>query len=140
LNTKIEFSRRPILEEAKLEAIDAAVVQHYRLMPTVATHYAVEAALRQKVLGLIGRREVQARDLFDLSVLLARAGGDVSALASMSGEVEKAIERAVDLTYDQYVGQVVAYLVPEHSEAYGSRDAWSALQTQVGDNLQLVSR
>jgi len=37
-------------------------------MPTVATHYPVAAALRQKVLALIGRREVQVRDLFDLSI------------------------------------------------------------------------
>jgi predicted nucleotidyltransferase component of viral defense system len=138
LNTKIEFSRRPALEEARIEAVDPAIVQHYRLMPTVATHYPVAAALRQKVLALIGRREVQVRDLFDLSVLLARSGGDVSGLASMSKEVKQAIERAADLTYDQYVAQVVAYLTAENAESYSSREAWEAMQGQVVDALQRV--
>lgn len=140
LNTKVEFSRRPTLEEARLEPIDAAVVQHYRLMPTVATHYPIAAALRQKVLALVGRREVQVRDLFDLSVLLARSGGDVSGLATIRGDVEKAVDRAENLTYDQYVAQVVAYLAPEHAESYSSREAWNAMKAQVVETLRKALR
>jgi hypothetical protein len=65
-----------------------------------------------------------------------RARGDVSALASIPRQVEKAIERAMDLTYDQFSSQVVAYLVPEHADSYGSREAWDAMQAQAVETLQ----
>ena len=136
VHTKIEFSRRRDAEAAVLEAVDPQLVQRYQLMPIVARHYPLPAALRQKVRALVGRQTVQARDVFDLAVLFARAGGRGDALAGVRGVLGKAVERVLEVSFDDFQGQVVAYLHPEHAASYASRDAWNALQEQVVDALE----
>jgi predicted nucleotidyltransferase component of viral defense system len=136
LHTKIECSRRRDAEAAVLEAVDPRVVQSYQMMPIVTRHYPLPAALRQKVRALVGRQTVQARDVFDLAVLFARAGGRVDAFAGMRGVLARAVERALEVSFDDFQGQVVAYLHPEHAASYASRDAWNALQDQVVDLLE----
>lgn len=139
LHTKIEFSRRRTTEDAVLEPIAASVLAEYRLMPLLAPHYGLDAALRQKVGALVGRSTVQARDVFDLAVLLARAGGRVDALRPARAQIPKAIERAMDISYGEFKSQVASYLKPEHLDEYGTREAWDALQAQVVDGLETVS-
>jgi hypothetical protein len=136
LHTKIEFSRRPTTEEAKVEPVAAGVLAEHQLMPLLAPHYPVAAALRQKVGALVGRSTVQARDVFDLAVLFAKAGRGVEALRPIQPDIPKALERAMDISYADYKSQVVSYLQPEHLETYGSREAWDALQMQVIDRLE----
>jgi len=116
LYTKIEFTRRTTEEEGTLGAVDARLVRRYRLMPLLLCHYPLPAAIRQKVGALVHRREVQARDVFDLSVLLSRAGDESSSL----GLTQDLVTRAVELDYDDYMGQVVAYLEPERAEEFAS--------------------
>jgi len=70
LPTKIEFSRRSMSEEAKFEAIDPAIVAMYELQPMMTNHYAKQVAYQQKVQALINRKELQARDVFELDLLL----------------------------------------------------------------------
>ena len=139
LRTKIEFSRRPATEEAVIEPMTAGVLAEYRLMPLLAPHYGLEAALRQKVGALVGRSTVQARDVFGLAVLLARGGGRVDALGPVRAQVPKAIERAMDVSYGDFKSQVASYLKPEHLDEYGPREAWEALQAQVVEALEKVS-
>jgi hypothetical protein len=136
LHTKIEFSRRTTTEEAKVEPVAAAVLAEHQLMPLLAPHYPLPAALRQKVAALVGRSIVQARDVFDLAVLFARAGGETDALAPLRSEIPKAIERAMEVSYAEFRSQVVSYLDPIHLGTYGSREAWDALQMQVVDRLE----
>lgn len=136
LHTKVEFSRRPTMEESKVEPIAASVLAEHQLMPFLAPHYPVAAAMRQKVGALAGRSLVQARDVFDLAVLFARSGGNVEALRPIRPVLPKAIERAMDVSYDDFKSQVVSYLQPEHADTYGSREAWDALQVQVVDVLE----
>lgn len=136
LHTKIEFSRRPTMEESKVEPIGATVLAEHQLMPFLASHYPLAAALRQKVRALAGRSVVQARDLFDLGVLFAKAGGKVEALQSIRSDLPRAIERAVDVSYADFKSQVASYLQPDHLDTYGSREAWDALQMQVIDLLE----
>jgi hypothetical protein len=136
LHTKIEFSRRTTTEEARVEAVAASVLADYQLMPLLAPHYPLDAALRQKVRALVGRSAVQARDVFDLSVLFAKAGGRVEALRPVRAEISKAIQRAMDVSYADFKSQVASYLTAEHGDLYGSRPAWNALQSQVVDRLE----
>ena len=136
LHTRIEFSRRPTMEESKVEPIAASILAAYQLMPFLAPHYPLPAALRQKVGALAGRGVVQARDVFDLAVLFARSAGNVEALRPIRPVLPKAIERAMDVSYDDFKSQVVSYLQPEHADTYGSREAWDALQVQVVDVLE----
>ena len=136
LHTKIEFSRRPTMEESKVEPIAASILAEHQLMPFLAPHYPLAAALRQKVEALAGRSVVQARDVFDLGVLFAKAGGKVDALQSTRSDLPKAIERAMDVSYADFKSQVASYLQPDHLDTYGSREAWDALQMQVVDLLE----
>lgn len=136
LHTKIECSRRPTTEDAVVEAVSSTVLAEYQLMPVLAPHYPLAAALRQKVGALVGRSTVQARDVFDLAVLLSRAGGRVDALRPMRAQIPKAIERAMDVSYDDFKAQVASYLKPEHLDEFGTRQGWEALQARVVDGLE----
>ena len=49
LHAKIEFSRRGTTEDAVIEPVAASLLAEYRLMPLLATHYPLAAALRQKI-------------------------------------------------------------------------------------------
>lgn len=139
LHTKIEFSRRPTMEESKVEPIASSVLAEHQLMSFLAPHYPLAAAMRQKVGVLAGRGVVQARDVFDLGVLFARSGGKVEALKEIRAVLPKAIERAMDVSYADFRSQVGSYLQPEHLELFASREAWDALQMQVVDLLEKAS-
>ena len=134
-HTKVEFSRREGTAEATFDAIDPGFALQHGLQPIALPHDPLPVAIRQKVLALVGRAAVQARDVFDLSVLLARGVDAAGALADPSLPLEAAVERAMELSYDDYAGQVVAYLASEHADMLGTRASWDALQLQVVDAL-----
>jgi predicted nucleotidyltransferase component of viral defense system len=137
LHTKVEFSRRPTTESAVLRAVSSDVIASYQLLPLLVRHYPLEAALRQKVRALVGRASVQARDVFDLAVLMARAGERATqALQPEIGVLPQAVERAMEVSFDDFQGQVVAYLHPAHAPMYTARSSWNALQARVVEALQ----
>jgi predicted nucleotidyltransferase component of viral defense system len=140
LHTKIEFSRRGTKEDSKVESVAASVLAEYGLMPVLAPHYPLAAAIRQKIAALIHRGTVQARDVFDLSVLVAKAGGNAEVLRSARAQAPKAIERCMEVSYDDYKAQVVSHLKPDQIEALGPREAWDALQSQVVEFLEKAPR
>ncbi|GAH15340.1 unnamed protein product, partial [marine sediment metagenome] len=74
LNTKIEFSRRGLQDEVKFEAIKSEIIQRYHLPPIMLNHYSVAAALQQKIMALANRIQTQARDIFDIYILLSTQG------------------------------------------------------------------
>lgn len=136
LSTKVEFSRRETEEVGVLEAVDARIVRRYGLMPLLLCHYPGSAAIRQKVGALVHRREVQARDVFDLSVLFARADQAEADLALTAHLASRAIERVLELDYEDYMGQVVAYLEPERTDEFASRPVWETIQLRVIEALE----
>lgn len=127
--TKIEFSRRRFDAGADLAPVDPAIIRQYRLYPVLAQRYGLAAAFGQKVAALAGRTETQARDVFDLKLLL-----DQGATAQGHG-IEKALPRAIEsamgIGYDEFAGQVLAYLEPEYQSHYRARAAWEDLQDEV---------
>lgn len=56
-------------------------------------------------------------------------------LSPVRSDIRAAMERAMTLSYADYKAQVVSYLQPEHASAYGSPEAWDALQTGVVEYL-----
>lgn len=131
--TKIEFSRRRLDEGAEFAPVDPAILRRYRLYPVLAQHYGLTPALMQKVAALAGRGETQARDVFDLKLLLdqgAQAGAGLGKL------IPAAIEKAMSVGYDQFAGQVLAYLEPEYQEHYRARQVWESLQDDVVRHLE----
>lgn len=135
--TKIEFSRRGLEAGVKVEPVDPTLVQAYALPPVIAPHYGEETALRQKIVALSRRTETQARDIFDLKLLLDRGAGRERLPTEVKAEVGPAIERAMTIGWDEFSGQVRAYLLPEYFEYYG-KGAWEGLQGEVVEKLEAL--
>lgn len=138
IGTKIECSRRAGDGESALESVNGRILDQHQMMPVVATHYLLPAAIRQKVGALVGRREVQARDVFDLSVLFAKAGGDLRDYHDLAPRMSAAVARTWELSYADFRGQVVAYLEPEHADGFSSEASWEAMQLQVVSALEAI--
>lgn len=136
LPTKIEFSRRGGGRGGVLAPVDSHLTRRYRLAPTLLCHYELTEALAQKLEALAGRREAQARDVFDLAWLLSRAGTAPRPLPHDRGLARRALEHLWSLDYDDYAGQVLSYLAPEENAPYASREAWEAMQLQVAGALE----
>lgn len=136
VRTKIEFSRREAVVGAAFESIDAEVGRAYSIAPFLATHYLAPRAVIQKTHALFDRRQPQARDVFDLNHLFARPDTHRIALSAKERSwLPLAIERAMDLSFDQYASQVVAFLDPDQRDLFAGRVAWDAMQEAVVNRL-----
>ena len=138
LPTKVEFSRRKLDAGAALEPVDPEILRRYRLYPVLSQHYGLAAAFGQKVAALAGRTETQARDVFDLQLLLDQ-GAEPDPTAALRKLAPVAVERAMSVGYSQFVGQVLAYLEPEHQDRYRARKVWEALQDEVVRRLETLA-
>ena len=138
LPTKIEFSRRKGLDpEHILEAVDPELVRTYQLYPVLAQHYSPEMAFRQKIIALSRRTETQARDIFDLKLLLDGGAGSGKLPVEVRQELSPAIENALTIGFDDFAGQVRAFLLAEYFDYY-DRKAWEALQEAVVEKLEAL--
>lgn len=138
--TRIEFSRRALDEGHLLEAAEPELIRRYRLYPVLVQHYGAAAAFAQKISALALRTETQARDIFDLK-LLADAGAAAAPLRKPQLEqLPQAIENAMRMEFEEFTGQVVAFLEPEHQADFRDRSSWESLQERVVDTLQGLAR
>ncbi len=138
--TKIEFSRRGLDDGKTVEAVDAGIIQTYRLYPVIVQHYTARAAFAQKVSALALRDQVQSRDVFDLKLLMD-AGAPAQPLpATAAANLPAAIDHTFAVDYDAFAGQVLAYLDPEYQDHYGNKQTWDALQEQVVNGLEALRR
>jgi hypothetical protein len=55
-----------------------------------------------------------------------------------AARIDAAVANASDLTYEQYVSLVVAYLDPDQAEIYSSREAWEMMQLDVIERLEAL--
>lgn len=136
--TKIEFSRRATVEAAMLEPVDAQIASTYQIPVFLANHYRCADAVRQKIHALAERAATQPRDVFDLHVLFARTDAPKKLDEEAAAWIDPAVANASDLTYDQYVALVVAYLDPEQAEIFSSRETWEAMQIDVIERLEAL--
>jgi predicted nucleotidyltransferase component of viral defense system len=135
VRTKIEFSHRPSDPRRKLEAVPEDVVAPYALRPPTMLHYLADAAIDQKVLALAKRSETQARDVFDLDLLLRADRGDWSGLLVDDATITEAIERASQLPFEAFRNQVLPFLDPDVVELYDTPEYWEQMRTFVVDRL-----
>jgi hypothetical protein len=140
LHSKIEFSRRATSSEAVVEPIDPTLCARYGVQRYLAAHYGVDEAIRQKIGALAGRVETQARDVFDLAHLFARAAGSVPAWSGQPALLPSAQERALSLSYDDHAAQVLSYLAPDERALFESPEDWAQLQLTVVDALERMKR
>jgi predicted nucleotidyltransferase component of viral defense system len=134
--TKIEFSRRGLDDGYLLEPVDVELIRTYELLPVLSQHYTREAAFHQKIGALSRRALTQARDVFDIKQLLDGGAGMEKLPAAIAKEVPRALENALTMGFDEFSGQVLAYLAPDYQAYYGSRKVWESLQQVVVDALE----
>jgi hypothetical protein len=136
LHTKVEFSRRGGDDEHALDPVLAEIARPYGIPAPTVHHYTAGAALRQKIGALAGRRETQARDIWDLDHLLRTTGADPRPLpARTRAALPDALDRVAELPFEAFRAQVVPFLAPEHQDAFGSRESWQRMQELVIDRL-----
>jgi len=133
--TKIEFSRREMDKGVEYVAIDADILRQYKLYPLICNHYNLNTAFLQKVNALINRTETQARDIFDLDLLLQQgATSDLNLFTSE--DIQTAIKNAEGVSYNDFKGQVYAYLMDQYKQLYDSSDKWETMRNNVIKILQ----
>jgi len=98
-------------------------------------HYTAAPATEQKILALAGRSETQARDVFDLELLLRSHLAVVERGKIEPGKVRSAIDRCFDLPFEAFDAQVTPFLEPDIAEIYQSPQAWEQIQLFVADRL-----
>jgi predicted nucleotidyltransferase component of viral defense system len=136
LPTKIEFSRRGLDEGVVFGSVDPNVVRLHQLPPLMVSHYEAATAYQQKVGALAGRREIQARDVFDLHHLLATGGASGARPPVDPGVAERASANAMSVDFGMFKSQVLAYLAPEEQDRYDSPSVWDTVVLEVIDALR----
>lgn len=106
LRTRIEFSHGGADSRRILEAVPDRIVAPYALRPPTMLHYTAPAAIEQKVTALALRPETQARDVFDLELLV-----------------------------EAFHDQVAPFLDPEIADLYHDRAAWDQMRGFVIERL-----
>lgn len=134
VRSKVEFSNRDGDGDYALAYLPDAVVEPYALRPPSVQHYGAAAATAQKVAALAGRPQTQARDVFDLELLLRRqplVKGSLDAAL-----LETAVERALEQDYAAFRDQVLPFLESAAAELVASPGAWEQIQAFVADRLE----
>ncbi|MSO40295.1 MAG: hypothetical protein EXQ70_00060 [Solirubrobacterales bacterium] len=134
VRTKIEFSKRNGEHRYSLEALPGRIVAPYALRSPSIQHYTDGAPTEQKVKALAGRSETQARDVFDLDLLLRRAPIPAGSLNSQL--LDDASNRAMELPFAAFRDQVLPFLEPDALELYDTEAAWEQMQSFVAEGLE----
>jgi hypothetical protein len=138
LHTKIEFSRRKADDETAFDPVDPVLIAEHGIAPLFAPHYTARSAFAQKVRALARRPETQARDLFDLDLLLRGGLAGLEGVKASRPDVDKARANAVAVDFDAFNGQVIAFLPSDQQRVFGTRLAWKALIDRVVRALEGV--
>ncbi len=134
VRTKIEFSNRNGERRYLLEPIPSRIVEPYALRPPTVQHYTEEVATTQKVEALAKRSEAQARDVFDLDLLLRRKSLPAGSVDPRV--LTDAADRASQLSFAAFRDQVLPFLEPDAVELYDTESAWEQMQTFVAETLE----
>lgn len=140
--TKVEvsFRKRHGADQAVLEAPSSTLLDAYSLDPFEMRHYVREAAVRQKIEALGGRREAQARDVFDIQVLVPEdppaALIDFVARALRRDRLEEAHARTLAISYSEYQGQVSEFLAGEARSHCATETMWDEMRLRVASLIE----
>lgn len=133
IRTKIEFSHRENQDGYRLEVIPARIVEPYALRPPSVQHYVGDVPTEQKIAALAKRSETQARDVFDLDLLLRRRPLETDAIEPEV--LAAAVERSLELPFEAFRDQVLPFLEPDVADLYDA-GAWEQMQTFVAEQLE----
>jgi hypothetical protein len=130
LHTKIEFSRREFENDTIYEPIDSQIIRQYSLSPFMANHYSIQSMFRQKIRALALRSTTQSRDIFDLYLLIG-SGHHFELNQNAIAMLEDAKYKAREITFEDFKGQVVAYLPEDQQAEYDDVSVWDVIVKTV---------
>ena len=136
IRTRIGFSHPSADPRRLLEAVPDRVVAPYAVRAPTMQHYSADAAIEQKIIALAKRSETQARDVFDLELLLRQHRGGMS-LSIDPHIIDLATQRISELPFGAFQTQVLPFLDMEVAELY-DRDGWGRMQTFVAEQLRAL--
>lgn len=138
LHTKIEFSRRKkhMHEGTIFEQVHPTLTKHYHMMPILANHYVALNAYQQKIEALISRTATQARDIFDLYLLLQTSIPPDATSNKTPSQLLQAKENALSITFADFKSQILAYLTPDDQKQYDSQGIWDHILLTVVNALE----
>jgi predicted nucleotidyltransferase component of viral defense system len=137
--TKIEFSRRQMNENCLYESVDPELIRAYNLYPILLNHYSIQAAFTQKIDALLNRNETQARDVFDLKLLL-NCGAKIENIPHhLREKAFIGIENLMTISFQEFKSQVVAYLMDDYQNFYDTSDKWQVLQEDIMRMLEQIA-
>lgn len=137
LFTKIEFSRRGFKGNINVQPVSDIILRAYKLSPLICPHYSSETAILHKIEALAMRQAVQARDVFDIYVLIPQIGSitkETENTALFSPLLfKKAKENALEISFGQFRDTVLSYLSPDDREAYDKSSVWEEIKLKVAE-------
>ncbi len=137
LPTKIEFSRRRRFgETAKFEFIASEIMRMYEMPLLMVAHYSAESAFKQKIDAVVFRSETQARDIFDLYLLLTSQLEKIPHLKRYPGDLNQARENIISTSFAAFKSKVISYLEPDIQKQYNSVDVWDDIRLKVTEALE----
>jgi len=98
------------------------------------SHYPASIALQQKILALIMRTETQARDVFDIHLLLHH-GASFLNKDFTNAQLQTANDNAQNIKFADFKSQVVSYLEAEYIQQYDDEIIWQSMLTEVTDYI-----
>lgn len=104
------------------------------------------SALRQKIAALAGRTRIEARDIFDINLLLGSRGEpfqEQQLVTFLARTVDQATlrlahERTLQLEYPEYESLVVRFLEDDVREAYRSESKWDELRLRAASLIEEI--
>lgn len=135
VRTKIEFSHRGSDPRRVLDAVPNSVVAAYALRAPSLLHYTADAAIEQKVAALAERSTTQARDVFDLDLLLRAHQDAIDAPGISPDPLHGAVTRLAELPLGAFQDQVLPFLDPQIAELYQGETSWNQMKSYVAGRL-----
>lgn len=136
LHTKIEFSRRGITDSTLFQPIDPEIIRTYQLSPILTNHYDSHAAFEQKIEAVLTRSTTQARDIFDLNLLLNSGVDRTVAKLRLKSRLAEAQSNILAIPFGAFKSQVLSFLLPDHRASYDSPSVWDDMVLKVVEALK----
>lgn len=136
LPTKIEFSKRGMQAGVVFGPVASELIREYELAPIWANHYNASAACNQKLNALVSRSAVQARDVFDLHVLLPHVPASDPLELPEGKRMAEVEERAMSIGFGVFKSQVLSFLPQDLQARYDAPEVWETIVLEALERLK----
>lgn len=142
LFTKIEFSRRGFDGKVIVEAVSDNILRPYKLLPLLVPHYHINSVVTHKLNALAKRAVSQARDIFDLYVLIPQLDKSVfEKVVSIDKNIlSKAYEHVFEVDFEVFRDTVVSYLSIDDQELYSKSNSWEEARLKVAQFIEELNK